>query len=52
MGEEIPLESRILGAADALDAMISERPYRQGMPLDEAMAELARAPAASSIPRW
>jgi HD-GYP domain-containing protein (c-di-GMP phosphodiesterase class II) len=38
--EAIPLESRILGAADALDAMISNRPYRRGMPLAEAMAEL------------
>ncbi|MGB3717126.1 MAG: diguanylate cyclase, partial [Candidatus Promineifilaceae bacterium] len=28
-GEQIPLEARILGLADAVDAMASDRPYRQ-----------------------
>lgn len=41
-GEEIPLECRILAIADAYDAMISPRPYRDGMSADEALAELAR----------
>jgi HAMP domain-containing protein len=39
-GEEIPLESRIILAVDALDAMIMDRPYSVGRPLDRAIAEL------------
>ncbi len=31
-GEEIPLIARILAVADSYDAMISDRPYRKGMP--------------------
>jgi len=31
-GERIPLVARILAVADAYDAMISDRPYRKGMP--------------------
>ena len=30
-GEEIPLEARIIGLADAFDAMTADRPYRKGM---------------------
>jgi HD-GYP domain-containing protein (c-di-GMP phosphodiesterase class II) len=30
-GEDIPLAARILAVADAYDAMVSDRPYRQGM---------------------
>jgi diguanylate cyclase (GGDEF)-like protein len=40
--DEIPLESRVLAVADAYEAMISDRPYRRGMPVDEARAELVR----------
>jgi len=36
----IPLPSRILLVADALDAMTSERPYRSPMELTDALAEL------------
>jgi putative nucleotidyltransferase with HDIG domain len=44
LGERIPLPARILAVADALDAMTSDRPYRAGRPLDEALAEVrARA---------
>ncbi|WP_084637440.1 HD-GYP domain-containing protein [Paludibacterium yongneupense] len=32
-GPAIPLEARIVGIADAFDAMTSTRPYRRGMPL-------------------
>jgi putative nucleotidyltransferase with HDIG domain len=39
-GEEIPLESRILHAADALEAMTAARVYRPALPLDEALAEV------------
>ena len=41
-GEEIPLEARIICVADAFSAMISERPYREPMTIDEACAELER----------
>ncbi|MEP7351627.1 MAG: HD domain-containing phosphohydrolase [Acidobacteriota bacterium] len=36
-GEEIPLGARILSAVDCLDALTSDREYRKGMPLKEAM---------------
>jgi HD-GYP domain-containing protein (c-di-GMP phosphodiesterase class II) len=39
-GEEISLEARILAVADAYEAMTADRPYRLGMPQDEACAEL------------
>lgn len=35
-GDEIPLMARILAVADAFDAMTSDRPYRNGMPLAKA----------------
>jgi HD-GYP domain-containing protein (c-di-GMP phosphodiesterase class II) len=41
-GEDIPLESRIISVVDAFHAMISDRPYRQGLPYNEAIAELKR----------
>ena len=41
-GTEIPLESRILHVADALEAMTSSRVYRAAMPVDEALAEIER----------
>lgn len=31
-GERIPLPARILAVADSCDAMLSDRPYRKGMP--------------------
>ncbi|MEN2984466.1 MAG: HD domain-containing phosphohydrolase [Dictyoglomaceae bacterium] len=42
MGEEIPLESRILCIADAFDAMTSERPYKKALNLREAIEEIKR----------
>jgi diguanylate cyclase (GGDEF)-like protein len=39
-GEDIPLASRILHVADALEAMTSSRVYRDAMTVDEALAEL------------
>jgi HD-GYP domain-containing protein (c-di-GMP phosphodiesterase class II) len=39
-GEDIPLESRILSAADALEAMTWPRVYRPALPLEDALAEL------------
>ncbi len=39
-GDEIPLASRILLVCDAFHAMTSDRPYRQALPVDQALAEL------------
>ena len=39
-GEEIPLGARILAVADSFDAMTSDRPYREGMPVELAIAIL------------
>jgi HD-GYP domain-containing protein (c-di-GMP phosphodiesterase class II) len=45
VGEQIPLDARIIAVADAYDAMISNRPYREGM--SDSQAELClRAGAA------
>jgi diguanylate cyclase (GGDEF)-like protein len=41
-GGEIPIEARIIGVADAFEAMISDRPYRQGRSEGEALDELER----------
>ncbi|HZK25616.1 MAG TPA: diguanylate cyclase [Oscillospiraceae bacterium] len=40
IGEEIPIEARILTIADAYHAMISDRPYRQGMLPDVALQQM------------
>jgi two-component system, cell cycle response regulator len=39
-GEAIPLAARVVAACDAFDAMLSERPYCPGLPLQEAVREL------------
>lgn len=41
-GTDIPLGARILTIADSFDAMVSDRPYRRGMPVGDAIAELRR----------
>ena len=41
-GEKIRLEARVIAVADALDAMISDRPYRQNIGLEKAMQEMKR----------
>lgn len=38
VGEAIPLDARIIGVADAFDAMTSHRPYRKGMPIEKALS--------------
>jgi len=40
MGEEIPIGGRILAVSDAFDAMIHERPFREAMSADQALATL------------
>jgi putative two-component system response regulator len=39
-GEQIPLNARIAAIADTFDALTSNRPYRDGMPIDKAIAIL------------
>jgi diguanylate cyclase (GGDEF)-like protein/putative nucleotidyltransferase with HDIG domain len=39
---KVPLEARILGVADAYEAMTSDRPYRSALTPDAAAAELRR----------
>jgi HD-GYP domain-containing protein (c-di-GMP phosphodiesterase class II) len=39
-GEEIPIGSRIVSVIDAFDAMVSSRPYREGLPFEEAERRL------------
>ena len=42
IGEDTPLESRILAVADTYDALVSERPYRRGLSTFEAVEVLRR----------
>jgi putative nucleotidyltransferase with HDIG domain len=42
-GDQIPLLARIIGAADAYDAMTSDRPYREALPSRVARMRLAQA---------
>ena len=42
-GDDIPLLSRIIGVADAYNAMTSKRPYRDAMPSQVARLRLAQA---------
>jgi HD-GYP domain-containing protein (c-di-GMP phosphodiesterase class II) len=42
-GEEIPIGSRIVSVIDAFDAMVSNRPYREGLPFEEAQGRLLQA---------
>jgi HD-GYP domain-containing protein (c-di-GMP phosphodiesterase class II) len=49
-GEQIPLESRILAAADALEAMTYPRVYRPALTMDDALAELERGAGAQFDP--
>jgi HD-GYP domain-containing protein (c-di-GMP phosphodiesterase class II) len=39
-GEQIPIGARIILACDAYHAMVSDRPYREAMSHNDAMAEL------------
>lgn len=41
-GEEIPIEARIIGIADAFDAMTANRVYRKQLDLDFVISELKR----------
>ena len=42
-GSDIPIGGRIVCVIDAFDAMTSNRPYRQGLPFEEAIRRLAES---------
>lgn len=50
-GDRIPLFARILSAADAWDAMLSDRPYRKRLTISEAKAELIKNAGTQFDPR-
>ena len=41
-GKDIPLEARIIAIADAVEAMASDRPYRNALSFEDIVAELKR----------
>jgi putative nucleotidyltransferase with HDIG domain len=41
-GDAIPLDARIIAVADSFDAMVAKRPYRKGLSVSAAVAELVR----------
>ncbi|MGZ4388196.1 MAG: HD-GYP domain-containing protein, partial [Gaiellaceae bacterium] len=50
-GEEIPLAARIVLVADAFDALTSDRPYRRGRRIGEALDELRAHTGTQFCPR-
>jgi HD-GYP domain-containing protein (c-di-GMP phosphodiesterase class II) len=49
-GEEILLEARITAVADVIESMASHRPYRPGLGIDKALAEIERGSGTSYDP--
>ncbi len=41
-GDELPVEVSVITVADSYDAMMTDRPYRRGMPWESVRAELVR----------
>ena len=50
-GEAIPLGARIFAVADALDAMISDRPYRKALSIEHARKEILRCSGTQFDPK-
>ena len=50
-GEEIPIGARVLSAVDCFDAMISDRPYRKGVPIAEALTMVKKLAGVQFDPR-
>lgn len=50
--EEIPSISRIIAIADSLDAMTSDRPYRKGIPIEDAFLELEKCSGTQFDPSY
>jgi putative nucleotidyltransferase with HDIG domain len=51
VGDQIPLAARIITVADSFDAMTSNRPYRDAMPIETALGELRRHAGAQFDPK-
>lgn len=51
-GDDIPLASRIIALADAYDAMNSDRPYREAIPLDQCLTEISARVGTQFDPEW
>lgn len=51
VGENISLGARILCVADSFDAMVSDRPYRKSMSIEEAFLELERCSGSQFDPK-
>jgi diguanylate cyclase (GGDEF)-like protein/putative nucleotidyltransferase with HDIG domain len=49
-GDQIPLAARILSVVDCFDALASHRQYRKALPLEQAMAAVAREAGRSFDP--
>lgn len=50
-GDEIPWGARLFAVIDTLDAMTSDRPYRQRLPFDAAKTEILRMSGSQFDPR-
>jgi HD-GYP domain-containing protein (c-di-GMP phosphodiesterase class II) len=50
-GEEIDITARIIAVADSYDAMTTDRPYRRGLTIDQAFAELKKFSGSQFDPR-
>lgn len=50
-GEEIPIYARILAVADSFEAMVSDRPYRSKLSLQEVKKELERCKGTQFDPK-
>jgi HD-GYP domain-containing protein (c-di-GMP phosphodiesterase class II) len=50
-GERISFWARLFAVIDTLDAMISDRPYRKGLPFEAAQAEIQRMSGTQFDPR-
>ena len=51
LASEVPVGARIIHACDAFDAMTSDRPYRKGLDVHRALAELERHSGSQFDPR-
>jgi len=50
-GEQIPLGARIISVANALDAMLSDSPYRKALPMSHAREEIRRGAGTQFDPK-
>jgi putative nucleotidyltransferase with HDIG domain len=50
-GPEIPIESRIIAVADVYDSLVSDRPYRRGLPLMDAREYIIKGSGSEFDPK-